>query len=71
MLNLVAPVMAVILVTTSVVGRDDDFRSARFGWALVSEGSTIATSTDELSRLEEWTSDAITSCSRALVKTST
>src|SRR5262249_38481926 len=57
MLNLVAPVMTLVLVVTSVTGRDDDFRNAQFGWALVSKGSTIATSTDELSRLEEWTFD--------------
>ena len=59
MLHLVAPVMtlAAMLGATSLVGRGDDFRNTQFGWALVSQGSTIATSTDELSRLEEWTSD--------------
>jgi len=59
MLHLVAPVMTLtaMLVATSVVGRDDDFGNTPFGWALVSQGSTIATSTDELSRLQEWTSD--------------
>jgi hypothetical protein len=59
MLHLVAPLMTLtaMMVATSVVGRDDDFRNTPFGWALVSQGSTIATSTDELSRLQEWTSD--------------
>lgn len=59
MLHLVAPVMTltVMLVGTSVFGRDDDFRNTQFGWALVSKGSTIATTTDDLGRLEEWTSD--------------
>jgi hypothetical protein len=49
--------LTVMLVGTSVFGRDDDFRNTQFGWALVSKGSTIATTTDDLGRLEEWTSD--------------
>jgi len=45
-----------MVVTSSVFARDDHSRSP-FGWAVVSKGSTVATTADELHRLEEWTSD--------------
>ena len=59
MLDRVAVVMtlAAVVSATSVFARDDDFRNTEFGWALLSNGSTVATSTDELTRLDEWTSD--------------
>jgi hypothetical protein len=44
--------LATMLVPTPVSARD-----TQFGWALVSKGSTVATSVDELERLDEWTSD--------------
>lgn len=44
--------LAATLAATSVSAREDGF-----GWALASRGSTVATSGDELSRLDEWTSD--------------
>ena len=51
MLNRVAVMMtlAAVLTATSVSARDDEF-----GWALVSKGSTVATSTDQLGRLDKW-----------------
>lgn len=54
MLNRVAVMMtlAAVLAATSVSARDDEF-----GWVLVSKGSTVATSGDELSRVDEWTSN--------------
>jgi len=45
--------LATILVASSWVAPDDDFRNAPFGWVSVSKGSTIATSGDELDRLNE------------------
>jgi len=48
--------LAATVAGTSFAG-DESFRNTRFGWALVSRGSTIATSTDELDRLHAWTSD--------------
>ena len=52
MLHRVAVMMtlAAALTATSVSARDE------FGWVLVSRGSTVATSVDELSRLEDWIS---------------
>lgn len=49
--------LATMLVATSAFARDVGFRMAQFGWVLVSKGSTVATSVDELDRLNEWTSD--------------
>ena len=43
--------LAAALTVTFVSARDE------FGWVLVSKGSTVATSVDELSRLEEWISN--------------
>ena len=43
--------LAAALTATSVSARDE------FGWVLVSKGSTVATSVDELSRLEDWISN--------------
>jgi hypothetical protein len=59
MLHRVAVVMtlAAMLSASSAFTRDDDFRNNQFGWALLSKGSTVATSVDELNRLDEWTSD--------------
>jgi hypothetical protein len=49
----VVPVMslALMLVASSAFARDRVVTNASFGWALVSKGSSIATSTDELNRL--------------------
>lgn len=48
--------LASLIGATSALARDDD--SPPFGWALASpKGSTIATSTDELSRLDASTAD--------------
>jgi hypothetical protein len=44
-----------VLVATSAFARD---RSTPFGWVLVSKGSTVATSTDELNRLDRWPFDS-------------
>lgn len=56
MLCRVAVVVATaVLVATSAFARD---WSTPFGWALVSKGSTVATSTDELSRLGQRNSDS-------------
>jgi hypothetical protein len=43
--------LAAALAATSVSAREE------FGWVLVSKGPTVATSGDELSRSEEWTSN--------------
>ncbi len=43
--------LATMLVATSWVAPNDDFRNASFGWVSVSRGSTVATSGDELDRL--------------------
>ena len=50
-------ILAAALTAASVSARDDEF-----GWALVSKGSTVATSTDVLSRIE----DAISNGDRVL-----
>lgn len=51
-------VATAVLVATSAFAREGEFRSTPFGWVLVSKGSTVATSTDELSRLDQRTSDS-------------
>ncbi|HKQ57835.1 MAG TPA: hypothetical protein VJY35_08190 [Candidatus Eisenbacteria bacterium] len=57
--NRVAVVMtlAAMLSATSALARDDAFRNTPFRWAVLSEGSTVATTADELNLLDEWTSD--------------
>ena len=49
--------LTIMLAVPSVLARDNGFGNTQFGWALVSKGSTVATSVDELNRLNEWTSD--------------
>ena len=49
--------LAVVLIATPAFARADDSENPWFGWALVSKGSTVATSVVELNRLNEWTSD--------------
>ena len=51
-------ILAAMLFASFSFARDDDSddrdRTLEFGWALVSNGSTIATSLDEWNRLDEW-----------------
>jgi len=48
--------LAIMLGATSVVAPSDDY-NPQFRWALASKGLTVATSADELTRLNESTSD--------------
>jgi hypothetical protein len=50
-----ATAVAAAIAASPALARDDDFES--FGWALASRVSTVATSTDDLSQLDEWTSE--------------
>ena len=58
MLNRVALVIALaaVPIATSVFARDDAPGNTEFRWALVSKGSTVATTADELARADEWIS---------------
>lgn len=49
-------ILSAMLVASSSFARDsyDRDRTPEFGWALVSNGPTIATSQDELNRVDEW-----------------
>ena len=49
--------LATLLVATSWVSPGDDSSNASFGWVSVSRGSTVATSGDELDRLNEQAPD--------------
>ena len=50
--------VAVVVATAFLVATSALAGSTSFGWALASKGCTAATSTDELSRLEQRTSDS-------------
>jgi len=54
-------ILAVMLFASLAFARDDDShgrdRTPEFGWALVSNGSTIATTLDDWNRLDEWIVD--------------
>jgi len=46
--------LATMLVATSLFAREVVLGRSEFGWALASKGTTVATSVEELSRLDEW-----------------
>ena len=52
-----ATILATALVATSVFARDDGLANSKFGWAFVSKGSSVATTSDDLDRLDEFTSE--------------
>jgi hypothetical protein len=49
-------ILAIMLGATSVVASTDDY-NPQFRWALASKGLTVATTADELTRLNETTSE--------------